>query len=398
MPAYDPHGLPYSPAASAEMQAQWAEATQRALNPQTGPISLQNLPAVSPHGLPYQPGGEADIYLQEQFGGGDGGVVDRWVTAQRYDDHFFDFHAEAMFYQREDSIGGDLLVTQFVRGNPVLTTNSAPLEDATSAIRLTAAVDFFNSFDVEFTYTGGMDWSNSAQVTDVNNLFSVLSGFGINPSGGFIETDQASLASVDYEATLDSFEWNAKWRWVGVERPIGGAWTFGIRYLRLDERFRHFTKSVGHDDPFTGLNRQGGFMNYTIAMENDFLAFQTGGELFVTPLPSLMVGGDFEVGIGGNSIQNVTRIGATSLATPLVEDTAQTELAFVVEANLVAVYRVWHELYLRGGYQVLLVNNLGFAANNFNTDAPFLPGRVPFIDGNGELLLQGAHIGLQYQY
>lgn len=398
MPAYDPHGLPYSPAASAEMQASWAEATERALNPSTGQVSLHNLPAVSPHGLPYESGGEADIYLQQQMGGGDKDGVNRWVTAQRYDDHFFDFHAEAMYYERHDSIGGDLLVTQFVKGNPVLYTNSAPLEDNTSATRLTAAVDFFNSFDVEFTYTGGLDWSNWAQVTGNNNLFSVFSGFGTNPSGGYVETGQASLAAIDYEASLDSFEWNAKWRWVGVDRPIGGAWTFGIRYLRLDERLRFFTKSRGHTDPFTGGHRNGGFMNYTIGMENDVLCFQTGGELFVTPLPSLMVGGDFEVGVGGNSIQNVTRIGATSLATSIVEDTTQTEIAFTVEANLVAVYRVWHELYLRGGYQVLLVNNLGFAANNFNSDAPFLPGRVPFIDGKGELLLHGAHIGFQYQY
>jgi hypothetical protein len=55
---------------------------------------------------------------------------------------------------------------------------------------------------------------------------------------------------------------------------------------------------------------------------------------------------------------------------------------------------------LRAGYEVLFINSLVLAGENFNTASPYgLPGqatRVPFLFDQGNALYHGGHVGIEF--
>ncbi len=55
-------------------------------------------------------------------------------------------------------------------------------------------------------------------------------------------------------------------------------------------------------------------------------------------------------------------------------------------------------LSFRAGYEVLFLNELVLAGDNFNPTSPYgnQGTRVPFVDNNGELFYHGGHVGIEY--
>jgi hypothetical protein len=408
------------------MPNQWAQHNQAAFAASGNTL----IPTYSPHGMPVLASAEqlqsqmaagqaamvGDLDRSYEFGPDqnaiDGGTyaMNCWVTAQRYDDHVFDFRAEALYMTRDTSYDTDLLLTTDGAGlgaMPALSTGDAPLDTDELGVRLTAAVEFAHSFDVEFIYIGCLNWQNSAQATSgTDSLFSVFSRFGIDPGpgvgNGFVATDQASLHGFEYETNLDSFELNiARFRWVAVNSSFAGSWIFGIRYIRVNEHLYHFTRADAHLDTITGLPRGPGSLDYFINVENNMIGFQTGGELSVSPLPGMIVGAEVKAGIYGNRVKNNTNIIVTpNLPSVINEQTIDETAAFAGEANVSVVYRLFHEVYLRAGYQALFVTDLGLGPDNFNTAVPFTGGapRATFVDATGQTLWHGANAGIEWQF
>ena len=53
---------------------------------------------------------------------------------------------------------------------------------------------------------------------------------------------------------------------------------------------------------------------------------------------------------------------------------------------------------MRVGYEVLFLNSLVLAGDNFNQTSPYgnQGTRVPFVDDDGELFYHGGHAGIEY--
>jgi hypothetical protein len=60
---------------------------------------------------------------------------------------------------------------------------------------------------------------------------------------------------------------------------------------------------------------------------------------------------------------------------------------------------------VRAGYEVLFLNSVLLAGENFNTGTVYngmpgvdLPERVPFVNNQGDALYHGAHLGAEYTW
>ena len=62
------------------------------------------------------------------------------------------------------------------------------------------------------------------------------------------------------------------------------------------------------------------------------------------------------------------------------------------------VFDILPSLSLRAGYEVLFLNELVLAGDNFNQTSPYgnQGPREPFVNTNGELFYHGGHVGIEY--
>ncbi|NIL96055.1 MAG: hypothetical protein GTO53_02080, partial [Planctomycetales bacterium] len=63
-----------------------------------------------------------------------------------------------------------------------------------------------------------------------------------------------------------------------------------------------------------------------------------------------------------------------------------------------AIYRLFGEFYLRGGYQAMFIQGISLAPDNFNRTSPFVTPRPSPLDTNGSLFLSGFHLGAEWQW
>jgi len=267
--------------------------------------------------------------------------------------------------------------------------------------RITGTYQVAANSHLEATYFGTFFWRGSAAAgTADHNLYSVLSDFGQQPPGGFLQTDQATLHAIDYTSKLNNVELNWRHHWMSPGYWVHGSWLAGARYVRLEEQFGYFTQVLAHTNPLPPNNQRGpADMNYRVSTTNDMIGFQLGGDLFVSLLPGLMVGSELKAGVFGNLADQSTVITATNLNPALVESRRSQDVALVAEASVMAVYQVTPWLSLRGGYQALFVDGVALAPENFNTVAPFppvAPSRGPVINDNGNVFYHGFTAGLEW--
>ncbi|NIL96056.1 MAG: hypothetical protein GTO53_02085, partial [Planctomycetales bacterium] len=234
------------------------------------------------------------------------------ITAQRYDDHRFMWRADYVRLGRDDSADSIPLTSIGVDNFIVLSSADAGLEDDDAqAARGALYLDLFHSFDLELSWMGPLEWDNFAAVTSsTNSLYSIFSDFGLSPAQGFEETDQATDHSIFYKSQLNNYELNTRYRWSHTTKPWTGAWIFGVRYVELRELLNHSTFASEHIDPITAEVRGPAEMDYVINVDNDLVGFHFGLEAMRTVVPGLLIGGDVEAGVYGNSVKSNTRITA----------------------------------------------------------------------------------------
>jgi hypothetical protein len=265
----------------------------------------------------------------------------------------------------------------------VLSTDNLEFDNR-PGMRLTYALLIAPSTNLEATYMGNFFWRSSAAVNGNGNLFSVLSEFGVTPANGFQDTDAADRATIEYSSVLDSTELSVRNRFAEPEGRYHGSWLAGVRYIRLDEQFRHFT--------ITPL----GSMDYQVRTFNDLVGFQFGGDLCLRPTPRFLIGMEGKAGIYGNPGEQQTTVTATTLATPLEEREISTQVSFVGEADFFAVYHYNERFSIRGGYQLLYLTGVALGPENFNTEPPFVAPRTTFVDVTGEVFYHGFHVGFEW--
>ncbi len=290
-------------------------------------------------------------------------------------------------------------------GNYVLTTDNVAPDGMQAGLAAQINVQVGPGSNLEFGYFGILDPSDAyAEARSANaNLYSFISNFGTLPAGGFDDSDRSFLHTLDYRSELHNGEISIRRRWAEPAGYFQGSFLTGVRYLDLDEGSR-FTA--------TGENNNGAannglrFFDYNVATRNALVGWQVGGDLWYNFLPGIKLGVELKTGIYNNRSEQETSIYANSLPAfgipEIRERVLDNRTAYITQLSPQMVYRLNQSFALRSSYQVLWIDNVALAGDNFNGAPPslFLPGsaRQPFINNNSDVVYQGFTIGGEFMW
>ncbi len=329
--------------------------------------------------------------------------------------HYFDVRAETVFMRRDKSFDKSIDFTSENVGNTiVLSSNQLDIDNTHWGFRLMGRYDICPMSVVEFGYMGIYDWSDSASVTDpTNNLYSLFSRpapgtglFGTSPAGVNIaggpnpETERAHEQSISLSSDLQTAEISYRRYWLGYIPRVSGTLLAGFRYTRVNEDFEFASQG---SEPVPPTTTPLASLKYLENCDNDLAGFQTGGDVWVSLMQGLRIGTEGKVGIYNNHSKLTNRINTNPpLIEPatLFEQFKEDHAAFIGEASVDVVADLFPSLSLRAGYEVLFLNELVLAGDNFNQTSPYgnQGTRVPFVDDSGELFYYGGHVGLEYTW
>ena len=327
--------------------------------------------------------------------------------------HYFDIRVESVFLQRDKSFEKNIDFTAMNVGGPVvLSSSQLNIEDVNWGFRAMGRYDICPLSVVEFGYMGIFDWHDKASFTDPsNNLFSLFSRpapgtglFGTSPAfvnvpgGPNPFTERATTQSIELSSDLQTAEISYRRYWLGYIPRVSGTLLAGVRYTKVNENFV-FASQGSETLPQTVLPLAA--LKYQEDCENNLAGFQTGGDIWVSLMQGLRIGSEGKVGIYDNHSRLANRIATTppGIQPPaLFEDFKDDHAAFITEGSLDVVADILPSLSIRAGYEVLFLNQLVLAGNNFNQTSPYgnQGPRVPFVDTGGELFYHGGHIGVEY--
>jgi hypothetical protein len=249
-----------------------------------------------------------------------------------------------------------------------------------------------NGGDFGFGWTGGVDVTigqrdECCDGWEVRYFNDLGANAGLSFAGAPIDFRIAqgfpvNVIAVDatYATDLHSFEYNSR---EFVTRNV--TLLSGFRYLEIDETLNFDLQQLGGGNP-----------QYYWNDTNYLYGWQTGAD----------------VGLwGGNSpfsLNSIFKIGVYGLAadnefvnTPAVGPVVQlgdfeSDIAWVGEINLVATCQLCRNVALRGGYQLLWIENVAVASDQaINATTA---GSGAGIDTNGELFYQGATTSLVFSW
>jgi hypothetical protein len=318
--------------------------------------------------------------------------------------HYFDARGEAVYMTPDETFGRDIAITSLNVSDDNIVLSTGQLDyDYETGFRILGRFDLGPLSVLEFGYMGIYDWESSASFTDPNpvdpdtgNLYSLFSEFGTNPNtvtiegGPMPETERSVFQSISIDSDLQTAEMTFRRYWVGFIPRISGTILAGFRYTKLKEDF-YFT-SIGE-----------AAQQYSVRADNDLAGFQTGGDIWIGLMQGVRIGAEGKVGLYNNHYTLDNNIVTDPLgATPpsLSERFADNEAAFISEGSADIVFDILPSWSIRAGYEILYLNSIVLAGDNFNTASPFgLPGqapRVPFVAEQGHQVYHGGHLGLEY--
>jgi len=328
---------------------------------------------------------------------GEGGIA-----SQRW----FDASLEGIGLQRTSGGSGFAVSSLGANsGNYVLTTDNVAPDGMQAGLAAQINVQVGPGSNLEFGYFGILDPSDAyAEARSANaNLYSFISNFGTVPPGGFDDSDRSFVHTLDYRSELHNGEISIRRRWSEPAGYFQGSFLTGVRYLDLDEGSR-FT-ATGENNNGAGNNGLR-FFDYNVATRNALVGWQVGGDLWYNFLPGIKMGVEFKTGIYNNRSHQETSIYANSLPAfgipEIRESVLDNRTAYITQLSPQLVYRLNHSFAVRTSYQVLWIDNVALASDNFNGAPPslFLPGsaRVPFINNSSDVVYQGFTLGGEFTW
>ncbi|MEM7476477.1 MAG: hypothetical protein AAF483_15930 [Planctomycetota bacterium] len=363
-------------------------------------------------------------------GGASGGqsticrLLSGYSEGGRASQRWFDFSAGGMALQRTSDVGGfqssvqnattgaftpqDVISTFGVSGTPALRVSDLDFDDLNWGLEVLAALQLGVGSSLEVRYFGLNEWDDGRTVSTIASgnptLFSTFSDFGTNPGGpnpGFDDTDRSFVHAINYSSAIHNGEVNYRRRWVSANGLFQGSYLGGLRYFDLDEAFRF--EAIGSNNNAFTFNQLRFFDTLTVT-RNQLTGVQLGGDFWINLTPGLMIGFEGKSGLFGNHAEVESVVTSNSIAR--ASEFLQTgKTAYMVEAAAQAVYRFSYSWSLRGAYNVLYVDNVALAPENFNTRDysnvlgganAFTLARAPFINVDSEALYQGFSISAEY--
>jgi hypothetical protein len=299
---------------------------------------------------------------------------------------WFDIAVDAVWMRRDASGTAGGISSEGIAGPIVLSTDDGAF-DTEIGMKFEATIPLNGGRVLEFGYMGLFDHSANETVTSNGNLFSVLSDFGTAPFGGYGETGQADEHSLNYSTALDTVELGFRRRWTDPNSLWQGSWLAGVRHFYLTEEF--------------GFNSQSsnGMLDYDSSTVNSMTGFQLGADLWLAAQNGLDIGLFGKVGVYGNRIKQNSSYLATSINPALVSDQETERASFVLEAGVMGNWRVNQNLTVRAGYQVLLLDGVALASDQFSENPPFLqPTPASVVVDDGELIYTGFNVGVEWMW
>ena len=297
-----------------------------------------------------------------------------------------------------------LLSTIGPAGAPALFSTDVDANKVRYGLEAIANVQTGPGANVEVRYFGLNKWNDSRSVRRVPalDLFSVFSLYGTDPINGFDDTDRSGIHTVNLSSSLHSGEVSYRRRFMTPATWIQGGWLAGIRYLDIDENFG-FDATGSNNNAF--LFNQLRFFNFDTNTRNQLTGFQVGGDLWFNVVPGLSLGVEGKSGIYGNHAEVESTVVANSIARGR-EFLQDGRTAYVSEFTASTVYRLTYAWSFRASYNLLYVDNVALAQENFNTrdisnsigGGAFTPDRFAFINTDGEALYQGFTLAGEWAY
>ena len=386
-------------------------------DPSMGMSMDPNLPQVpyGPDGTPYGQEGYSDQYdgPSDRFGRspfallsamrgrlaswrgsfrpyGEGGIAtQRW----------FDVSGDAIFLSRTSGVSNFNTTSLGANTNNfVLGTGNVPLNTLRAGLALQANIQVGVGSNLEIVYFGLNDWENSATASSPTaSLFSFLSNFGVLPAGGFDDSDRSLTHTLNYSSTLNNGEINFRRRWSEPSGFFQGSILTGVRYLDLDESASFTARGINNNGAADNGPR---FLNYTVATQNSLVGLQFGGDLWYNLIPGVKLGVEGKSGVFNNRAHQNSAVTANSLPDAVTEEVLSNKLAYITQISPQVYYRLNHSWAFRSSYQVMFIDNLALASDNFNS-TPQLGGtlgRIPTINSDSNITLQGYTLGAEYTW
>ncbi len=282
------------------------------------------------------------------------------------------------------------------RNNIFLTTDSLP-ECMESGFKTTVSrsLGSCDNLLIEGTYLGTHEWEEHVHFRDPanqgtlgvpGNIFSPFTNFGRPvPIAGL---DFNTFVEIGYTSELHSGEINIRHRTGLMCGWLESSMLYGIRYMRINETF--FFEQMTGITPLATAHRE------DIATTNELL----GGQLGVLGSYRVSDRWWFELDVkatlaGNDSTQEViyTRTIA-GVPTVFAQQERHNCLSVIGDVDLVSYYQLTRNLSIQLGYQMMWVDGLTLAAEQFNNNLNELILGPVEVNDNGTLVYHGPHLGL----
>jgi hypothetical protein len=290
--------------------------------------------------------------------------------------------AEALYWQR-DRGAFVTYSTAGVNGPSVLDRDVMELD---YELGTRASVEFSTHCgqSVEVLYFGAQHWQDTVDLYRPNTLYSPYA-LVANPSVNVPGYDGAFRHTLGFSSELHNAEVNY-WIPLHLMRRVHLAFVVGTRWMHLDEEFL-----------FEGFTTTDASSTFTVA-RNDLIGAHIG---FMALLPvdcRMSVRFDGRAGGFTNLARQRTHITTFDVTTATqtldYEEFIRSDHgAFVGQGSLVVDYRLTCHVALYAGYEVMWVDGLVLAPEQFNPQFP--TQREVRINNNGDVLYHGALAGVE---
>lgn len=320
---------------------------------------------------------------------------------------WYDASVETTFLTHSQGGARGIATTDGISGTPALTFGDANTGDSIKGgVRLSAAVMFGPSANMEVTYMGGNEWDQTAvSLSDPvgsATLYSLISEFGTSPNGGFDDTDRSVSQTVRGESKFHSGEWNYRRRSMGQYGRFQSSWLVGLRYVRFDSELNYSALGLANNTVNSSLPR---FFSSNDKVKNNLFGPQAGVDLWWNLRPGINVG----VGVKGAWVQNdskrqtiLTGNSLSGFATPgsVVLEETRRKGTVLGELEATLVYRINHSWSAKASYHLLAADDVVFGNVDVPSARDFVSGDVireaKFI--RDSLVVQGATFGAEYMW
>ena len=320
----------------------------------------------------------------------------------------YDASVEATFLSHSQGGPSGVATTSGVAGTPVLSFSDANTGDSLKGgIRLSTAIMFGPSSNMEVTYMGGNEWDRIVSVDSdpagSETLYSLISGFGTSPNGGFDDTDRSVNQTLRGESKFHSGEWNYRRRSMGQYGRFQSSWLVGLRYVRFDSTLNYSTRGALNNSQSSNLPR---FFSSNDRVKNNLFGPQAGVDLWWNVRPGINLG----VGVKGAWVQNdskrqtiMTSNSLSGFATPgtvILEETRRKGTV-LGELEATAIYRLSHSWSVKASYHLLAADDVIFGSVDVPSARDFVNNAATIREpgfSRDSLVVQGATIGAEYMW